>query len=390
MKQVDQVKKVENLIRIVKKEMEVGFIPIFDRYTISAKELALLYGEDPENVYRALESMKESVSKIEFETELRKSIKLSKKEWKKWEIFIPYDLRELKRNFKFEKSEYILISKKKLLTKIKEKNPSKRFHKALENYNGRFLWLQIYAKNHLHALDMMENEFYLLRGMIEFADNVYMTKTSTNLVNLVSLTHPKYVFYMSDNQCEHIEYYVPPCSANSYSLTLGENGRNNLNLIQNTLKKLKEKDYDIYSVLESIFRMYAYALEEEYSHNRFLRFWQIAELLGGTGNEGRKDKVEKILTFFMKLSNKFKNANCDLVLADFLKKRTLLVHEGINKITHSDDSNLKILIDVGIHWLIDFCTKIKTKKNLEEFNKLQFQYQSKDINITKQIIEFVK
>jgi hypothetical protein len=384
-----QKTKIEKLIDIIKKEREKGYLPIFDKYSISVKELSLIYDVDPTEIYFVLFGKKSIDSIKEFEQELKKIHHSLQIEWKMWNIFIPYDIHNIRRTFRFGKYELKIVSKNRLFKEIAKRDKSKNLLTALNNFQGKFLNLKVHAKNFIHASDLIENDFYLLRGIIEYSENVYMSKTTSHLENLVSLTHPKYIFLISSKKCEHIEYYVPPSSRNSHSLSLSQHGIQNLNKIQSIIKKLKDNEFDTYNILISIFRLYAYALEEEYGHSRFLRFWQIAEIFAKKiGKDGRKDEVISILTFFMKQSNNLKNLNYSLVLKDWVKKRNDYVHEGLNHITKADALNLKNIIDIGIDWLLDYSVLLKTETHLKEFYRLHTN--SNDVSILKDVIKLIK
>ncbi len=363
---------------------------------ILQKELALLGQIDYQStlftmtLFDAIEKGNNSLD--EFEKEYEKRVKFHSKFWT-YNIYFPLYLNFPKRKIRIHNTTFTKVSfnslyklhdRDKLIAAIKASGIDK-FDKT--NIPKYALCVTTTGNNKFEAWDNISEQFYLLRGIIDFAtlcDQLnYKFKTDSRTKN----EHPQWGILLNTQQCstEFITFRVSKePRVNTFKWT-----KKQLKIFGHLLNISRDKstkDKSI-SVVADCLRLYGQAMESIHSHNCFLSLWQAAETLTRSEVSGGKtDNVIKRLSWHLDNYSKMKGIELSESINELALKRNEIVHRGIDRTQNSDINLLKSLCDIGIKWLSYKQKSLKTINHLDEFYRLRTSNKAQ----RKAIIETVK
>ncbi len=360
-------------------------------------ELALIGHFDPNStlfimtINEALQSNNSSIE--EFEIAFERRIKFHNEIWS-YDIYLPLYLDFPKRKIKVHDLDiakipfskiYNIFSQENLIIAISQSGISDFRTNNLPRYALKF---SVRANNKLEAWGKVDSQYNLLRGIIDYSILYNQINYTFGRASRTKNHHPQWglIYNVERSTSEFITFQVerdPRVKSLKWS-------KKQLEVFEKLLRQLRTKPEQDKStnVLADCLRLYSQAMESIHNHNCFLSLWQLAESLTRSETSGGQTKhvISRLIWHHSTVNTVIHGLDVTESLNELPNKRNEIVHKGIDRIKNSDINLLKSLCDLGIEWISNTATQLKTMNHLDEFYRLR----TSPPKVRKAIIETVK
>lgn len=220
------------------------------------------------------------------------------------------------------------------------------------------------------AFDQVAPAFDALRGAMELCQSFGRMQLGAERP-WGSVPHPRIVIVLRAGEPADVLTFVAKDWEIAGPRPERHKGPKLLDRVDGVAKTIPEAPRDgfIEEKLADLLRLYSQALEQEYSAEAFLAFWQFAEALTlRKEDRGKTDRVASRLSFFESFIVAKPDGRLAAVLHRMMEKRNEAIHQGVTHPIRADDVNLlKLICEVGFKWLHGMQADLPTVEHLHQW-----------------------